>query len=87
MFKPKIGDTIKIISTKYTKPFYGVNPTMRRLIGKKAIVTEICNSPGNKEDYSIKAGGFFWSPNDIQQPKQFPQPKGGTFNTDNLVAT
>jgi len=84
MIRHQVGDKIKIISTKHTKPLYGDNANMKSLIGKNISITRIDSSLG-REDYCIKAKGFMWSPKDIQQATPTPQPKGGTFNIDNLV--
>jgi hypothetical protein len=82
MIRPKIGEKIKIISTRVTKGLYGDNDNMIDLIGKTVTVESIDNSP---PDYGIRAGGFIWAPEDIRISKTLPTPKGGTFNIDNLV--
>lgn len=80
MVKIKAGDKIKIISTNTTKKYYGENQTMRNMIGTTIIVESI-----DKEESSIHAKGFTWSPKDVSKIKPIQQPKGGIFNIDNLV--
>jgi len=64
---------------------------MKNMINKKVTIAKIKNTYIKGEEYSIYTNGFIWSPKDMQfhlmpQPKgEISQPKGGTFNIDNLV--